>query len=174
MYEHYITPALGSSCVTESSPHQEWMLKAYGSKGKEENTALEGLECACLLHVRSAGLPSSDSAYGLHMPQTNWYGHRHLADNSALQATFSSVEKQIQLFLPTILLNFQLLKCFFFECKFLGVMLYSTCKWSWKVQIHKVITVSGLSSVSIFIFLLAHQHACDPMGHAGVMGWASC
>lgn len=113
-------------------------MKGYG--GKEGNTALEGLECACLLHARSAGLLSSDSAYALHMPQSNWYGNRHLADNPDFQAIFSSVQKQIQLFLPTSLrLRFQLLKCFFFECKFLGVVLYLACKWTQKVQIHKVI-----------------------------------
>lgn len=65
--------------------------------------ALKGLGCACLLHVRSGGLLSSDSAYALYMIQTNWYGHRQPAGNPALQAFFSSVEKQIQLFLPTIL-----------------------------------------------------------------------
>jgi len=74
-----------------------------GDEGKEGNMALEGLQCACLLHARSPGLLSSDSACALHTPQSNWYGHRHLADNPALQAIFSSVEEQIQLLLTTIL-----------------------------------------------------------------------
>lgn len=77
------------------------MLKGDGSK--EGDIALEGLERACPPRVRSVRLLSSDSACALRMPQTNWYGHRHLADNPALQAIFSNVEKQIQLFLPTIL-----------------------------------------------------------------------
>lgn len=37
------------------------------------------------------------------MPQTNQYEHRHLVDNPALLASISRLEKQIQLFLPTIL-----------------------------------------------------------------------
>lgn len=53
--------------------------------------------------MRALQVLSLDSAYTVHMPQTNRYEHRHLVDNPALVASISRPEIQIQLFLPTIL-----------------------------------------------------------------------
>lgn len=176
--EHCTSHSLGCNWVTESSLSEVDVERGEEGNIHYKNSNVPLLSSACEV-CRSAPLRVSLCS---HIPQTYSCGCRHLVDYPALHTSLSSLEKQNQLFLLTLLSQiqlsstevFHLLKCFIFECKFLVMVLYLAYEWSQKVQSHKVITVSVLFYILVLLLLLAHQHVCDPMGHVGLMKWESC
>lgn len=65
---------------------------------------MKGLECtAPVLCMWGLQICSPQTQTVPHMPQTNSCGCRHLVDYPDLHASLSSLEKQIQLLLPTSL-----------------------------------------------------------------------